>query len=70
MLDEAARVAAYQEQNNYGRLTARQQRRVNHKRNHQSAQAFDQRAARSVRQTALREERTKNHLTASLAASA
>jgi len=48
MLDDAARVANYQAQNGGGeRLTARQNRRVNKKRNHQSSDAALKRYQRS-----------------------
>jgi hypothetical protein len=45
MLDDAARVSRYQAQTGRTTLTPRQQRRVNHKRRHQSAEAMDRRDA-------------------------
>ena len=59
MLDDAARVAAYQQQTGRESLTDRQQRRVNHKRNHQSAPAFDERASKSAERAAKREARAR-----------
>lgn len=43
MLDDAARVARYQEQTGRRELTDRQQRRVNKQRRHQSPEAADRR---------------------------
>jgi hypothetical protein len=40
MLDDAARVSRYQAQTGRTALTPRQQRRVNHKRGHQSQEAL------------------------------
>lgn len=57
MLDDAARVANYQAQNDHDRLTPRQHRRVNHKRRHQSARALAARIHEASEKARLRTAR-------------
>lgn len=54
MLDDAARVDRYQSQTGRTRLTARQHRRINHKRRHQSVAAQVAREERTAGRKATR----------------
>lgn len=67
MLDDVARISHYQAQNGFGsRLTPRQQRRINHKRGHQTREAAAVREERSAAQAKARAVRKKQRTTPAL----